>query len=108
MNVAGNLIVDGREGYYPTRRLTLCTLPAYSLQGIHEISQLRQDAATPYLCDGATGHTIPNSPIPIPWGEKPQNRPARGHLGACTRPSHPTFPPYQGLLLAGTAPPQPS
>ena len=79
--MARNLTMDGREGYYPMRCLTLCTLLPNSGGGINEISQLKQDAAIPYLCDGATGHTIPNSPTPIPWGEKPQNRPARRYAG---------------------------
>ena len=82
--MARNLTMDGREGYYPMRCLTLCTLLPNSGGGINEISQLKQDAAIPYLCDGATGHTTPNSPTPIPWGGRSHKfDPLGGMRGAC-------------------------
>ena len=80
MRMARNLIVDGRERYYPTRRLTLCTLPAYSLRGINEISQWKQDAAIPYLCVGATGHRVLNYPMRRALGgEAPESTRSAAH-----------------------------
>ena len=58
-----------------------------------------------YLCCGATSNTTLNYPCAAPWGEKPQNQPARPRMGARTQPNRCTLPPYQGKLLAGTAAP---